>query len=91
MAMQEDNENEGKVYSNQSMMTQAQITAMEIIDALNEDDNITCYGFSFEIRMAVMVEAIKDLISLLEEDEEYERCAIFRDVLIELDNYEREG
>jgi len=40
--------------------------------------------------MAVMVEAINDLISLLEGDEEYARCAIFRDVLIELDNYERE-
>ena len=70
-------------------MTESQQTADEIIDLLLEND--FPIDVSFEIRLSIMIESLNELIDILLQGEEYERCAMYRDTIIELKRYGKDG
>ena len=89
MALQKAYEQEREVYSNESMMTDVEKTASEIIDLILEEE--FSEDLSFDIKLNLMIASIDELINVLLEDEDYERCALYRDVITELKRYENGG
>lgn len=89
MALQKAHEQKREVYSNESMMTDVEKTASEIIDLILEEE--FSEDLSFNIKLNLMIASIDELINVLLKDEDYERCALYRDVIIELKRYEEGG
>lgn len=88
MALKEDDEQERKVYSCKGM-TEVEKLASEFIDGLIEMGPIEC--FSFHVRLSMVIESLNTLLDILVEEENYERAALYRDVIKELKRYENGG
>jgi protein-arginine kinase activator protein McsA len=50
-----------------------------------------CQSLTFHLRVAVMIESLNNLIELFVDEENYEKAALFRDIIIELRRYENGG
>ncbi len=70
-------------------MTEVEKTANEIIDLLLEEE--FTMELSFNVKLNLMIESLGELIGHLLEEEEYERCALYLDVITELKRYDRGG
>lgn len=50
-----------------------------------------CIPLTFHLRIAIMIESINSLIELFVDEENYEKAALFRDIITELRRYENGG
>lgn len=67
----------------------AEESAKEIVDTILEH-GVNKY-FTFHVRIALMVESLNVLIDIFVEEENYEKAALYRDIITELRRYENGG